>query len=173
MRISPSTILWLTAASSVRMVKGEDSITFENNDFVGHNGAAVFTPFENGAQSRSFHWNAVQKVAISIKEANLRVDDGTLVGAVSSNSSSNIGGGSVATATSMTTTAAGVSIPAQSLPAERKGGHGIVPIIPVLGSEYRAGGDKRNQDVGGPSSGGSAAVPLSGIITSKRSLGVK
>lgn len=173
MRISPSTILWLAAASSVRMVKGEDSITFDNNDFVGHSGAAVFTPFENG-QSRSFHWNAAQKVAISIKEANLRVDDGTLVGTVSSNaSSSNIGGGSVATTTSMTTTAAGVSIPAQSLPVENIGGHGIVPIIPVLGSEYRAGGDKRSQDVGGPSSGGSAAVPLSGIITSKCSLDVK
>jgi hypothetical protein len=160
MRISPATILWLAAASSVGVVRGEDSITFNNSDFTtGQDGAAVFVGV-GLQQTHRFHWSVTQSVEISIKDVNLRADDQTLVGTFSSNTTATTGSGSAHSTTLATTTTGDGLIPATPSPlathAQNMRGHDILPIIPVLR------GEKRDEI------GGSSIVPaLPGIITSE------
>lgn len=164
MRISPSTILWLAAASSVGMVTAEDSITFNNSDFTtGQNGAAVFVAV-GIQQTHQFHWSATQSVAIAIKDVNLRADDLTLVGSFSPNSTSTTGSDPSHTTTLSTTTGDGGGVlgPATTQ-AQNMRGHGIVPIIPVLGGEWRSGGEKRSGEIASTA----AVSVLPGVVSSK------
>ncbi|OIW35477.1 hypothetical protein CONLIGDRAFT_639752 [Coniochaeta ligniaria NRRL 30616] len=165
MRLSPSTVLWLAAASSVGTVKGEDSITFRDSDFTvgGVDNAAVFQVAIYDTQTHQFHWNANQSVAVTIKAVNLRafsgIVDGTLAGTLVGTFSTTTGTEPVSTTTPTTT----VGPPGpQTTHLQEMKAHGIVPITPILGGDWQSGREKRS---GEPVSTGS--VPLPGIITSK------
>jgi hypothetical protein len=152
MRISPQTILWLAAASAVGTVRGGSSITFENADFTGENGAAVFVSTENTGASQQlglrkvFHWVSNQQVLEVANQVDLVVEGSTVVGRWT-DSSTDVASGSPTTAT--TTSNQGILSSMMSAPTGNMGGGGGGALLGV----------GRRQDLSGPASGSGPAIP--------------